>query len=521
MKRISASLIILYSLLNAGNTEAFKNKIINLGNIRNNVEIASNFESKTNERKDYKKNDNIHYNSERVIELDDIERLISSNSKELKIIADQIKEAKLLLKSELSKWYPKLNLSSAGFPQYMKGNTYNEFSSDTSNNQAKATLTATLKWDLINPSRIPEIENARLNLKSKRVSYSIKYRDLVLEAYTNFFNLQKTLQDIRIAEESIRSSSTSLKEAKIRYNSGIGTKFDVLEAETQLSKDNQFLVSKLGLRKINERKLSQILNLPNNIIPKINSMPKIIGIWKDSLDSTVEYAYNYRKEIDELLIQINTTNNNANIALSMNKPKVSIFNRFDSYLSEGEIGMVSPRKDNTVSNYNNTLGLQFEWPIFDGGYGKAKYYAAKAKMNSLETELDLKKDNIRQEVEEIYYNMDISRKNIKNSYLAVKSARESLRLAVLRLKEGITTQREVVNNQKDLTQAEVNYINIITEYNTNLIQLKRNTGIKQISTCLNNSNTNKKFDSQDLKNKNSTQSLSLENEPCMELFSNL
>ena len=46
---------------------------------------------------------------------------------------------------------------------------------------------------------------------------------------------------------------------------GLGSKFDLLEAQTQLSKDKQLLVQKSGLKKINERKLAQVLNLkPDN-----------------------------------------------------------------------------------------------------------------------------------------------------------------------------------------------------------------------------------------------------------------
>ena len=36
-----------------------------------------------------------------------------------------------------------------------------------------------------------------------------------------------------------QESAIALKEARIRFKSGLGTKFDVLEAETQLSKDKQ------------------------------------------------------------------------------------------------------------------------------------------------------------------------------------------------------------------------------------------------------------------------------------------
>jgi OMF family outer membrane factor len=65
----------------------------------------------------------------------------------------------------------------------------------------------------------------------------------------------------------------------------------------------------------------------------------------------------------------------------------------------------------------------------------------------------------------------------------VISARESLRLARLRFQAGVTTQREVVDNQRDLTQAEVRYANAIADYNKRLAQLRRRTGLDRIALC--------------------------------------
>ena len=69
------------------------------------------------------------------------------------------------------------------------------------------------------------------------------------------------------------------------------------------------------------------------------------------------------------------------------------------------------------------------------------------------------------------------------SYTEIIATRESLRLAKLRYKSGITTQREVVNNQRDLTDSEVRYIISVTSYNTLLADLSRQTGLDNIKPC--------------------------------------
>ena len=94
-----------------------------------------------------------------------------------------------------------------------------------------------------------------------------------------------------------------------------------------------------------------------------------------------------------------------------------------------------------------------------------------------------KRNTIRQEVEENFIEMRTANQDIASSTREVIAARESLRLARLRFKAGVTTQREVVNNQRDLTQAEVGYSEAITSYNTSIARLRRSTGIDHVKAC--------------------------------------
>ena len=51
------------------------------------------------------------------------------------------------------------------------------------------------------------------------------------------------------------------------------------------------------------------------------------------------------------------------------------------------------------------------------------------------------------------------------------------------MQAGVSTQREVVDNQRDLTNAELRYAGAIREYNTNLAQLRRRTGLDALVAC--------------------------------------
>ena len=138
---------------------------------------------------------------------------------------------------------------------------------------------------------------------------------------------------------------------------------------------------------------------------------------------------------------------------------------------------------NTSSNFSNTIGLNATWFIFDGGNARSLYNYNKSKAKEAKLNFASRRAQIRKEVEEVFFKLESAKLNISASYTEVLSARESLRLAKLRYKSGITTQREILNNQRDLTDSEVRYIISVTSYNTLLAELSRQTGLENIKPC--------------------------------------
>mgnify|MGYP001415559476 CR=1 FL=1 len=419
------------------------------------------------------------------INLDQLENILINNNRSIQIYLEKIQQAKAILKSSLSSWYPTLNLTANGLPQYFESKNYNNSSliSDTTSKQWSSTVSAQIKWDLINPARIPEIASARDSLEKAKHSYSIVLRDFTLEAKKRYFNLQKANEEIEVANKSIQSSELGLKDAEIRFESGVGTKLEVLEAKTQLARDKQLLNIKLGDQEIAQRSLAQILNFPEDVTPLIGSKTKVIGLWNSSLEQSIVAAYSQREELDNILLDISIQNSNANAALAAVQPIVSLVNTSSSTFSKGELNKISPNNNNESSSFSNTIGINASWYIFDGGKARALYRYNRSRAEEAKLNFAVKRAQIRQEVEEVFFKLKSAKLNIPASYSEVLSARESLRLAKLRYKSGITTQREVVNNQRDLTDSEVRYIISVTSYNSLLADLSRQTGLDNIKPC--------------------------------------
>ena len=63
------------------------------------------------------------------INLAQLETILINNNRKIKVYLEKINQAKSILKSSLSSWYPTLNLTANGIPQYFESNTYNESNS--------------------------------------------------------------------------------------------------------------------------------------------------------------------------------------------------------------------------------------------------------------------------------------------------------------------------------------------------------------------------------------------------------
>ena len=424
----------------------------------------------------------------RPLTLQEVERLVEVNNPSLKAAASQVEQAKSGVLAAISAWYPTVNLTANGLPQYLEGEKYQnpDFTSspNTSTTRWSANFSAQVRWNLIDPSRIPQISAARDNFEKASDTYLIALREVRLQAATSYFQLQRQDEQVRIGQQSVRASLLSFRDARARFQAGVATKLEVLEAQTQLSRDRQVLTNGLAAQSRARRALAEVLDLPQDVTPTAASPARVLGVWQPSLQESIIAAYAFREELDQFILDISINNSNANLALAAVQPVLSIFNTFDTSKNQGQANQSgSIDMDDYSWSYSNAVGLNATWAIFDGGKARALYRQNKQRAEESKLNFASERDRIRTEVEDSFFTLRKASQNIHTASSEVLSTAESLRLARLRFQAGVTTQREVVDTQRDLTKAEVSYANAITDYNISIAELRRRTGLDQVLAC--------------------------------------
>ncbi len=411
----------------------------------------------------------------------EVETLAEVNNPNLRALAIQVDQAQSALRAEIALWYPQISFNANALPSYSAGEqTSSSNRTVTSILRMQTSLQAS--WSLINPARSPRIAAARDLFERAKNQYLIGLRDLRLQASRIYFDLQESDEQVRIGQESVRSSQVSLRDARARFQAGVATKLEVLQAETQLARDQQLLTNALSQQAVARRTLAALLNLPQDVTPTAKDPSRVIGTWLPSLQESIVAAFAFREELDQVLLDISASNSRANAELARAQPLLSIVNTLSAGRSSGYEFALQPVSSEGWS-VENTIGLNLSWNLFSGGQARALYRQQKQAAEESRYRFAERRVAIRQEVEESFYNLQRNNRNILTTSREVVSARESLRLARLRFQAGVTTQREVVDTQRDLTQAEVRYSTAIADYNRSLAELRRRTGLDQIAFC--------------------------------------
>ena len=246
------------------------------------------------------------------------------------------------------------------------------------------------------------------------------------------------------------------------------------------------LTTNLRLQDVERRNLARVLDLPQDVTPTAATPARPLGLWEPSLQESIVAAYNYREELDQLILDISINNSQANASLAAVQPVLRFVNSTSASRTEGQNGQTS-LSDIDMGDFTygvqNSTALTASWRLFDGGRARAEYRRSKQAAEESRFNFARTRDQIRFEVEQSFFGLRAAIQSIDTTAIEVLSSRESLRLSQLRVQAGVGVQREVVNNQRDLTQAELKYARAINDYNTNLAQLQRRTGLDALIAC--------------------------------------
>jgi outer membrane protein len=317
---------------------------------------------------------------------------------------------------------------------------------------ARAELNA--KWLLIDFGQRNAIRAAaREKLMMANVGFNGTHQKIVFDVTDHFYQLGTARQKVMVTQSSLEAARTVEQAAQARFDNGLATKPELLQAEQQSAQSNFDLQASLGAESDARVALIESIGLLPTAQLKVADLPAKSypnAQSEDSVGELITKALAQRPDLVAKLANVRSKEYEIRKIRSEYYPKVTL----DAHVSATEL-QVSIKHSDYFGGGDYTLGafLTMEVPIFDGFARRHKLDMAEADLHQAENELAGARDSAARDVWKAYtgYRTALKKQDASEKLLtASKSAFDAL---LESYKQGLSTYTEVVTAERNLSVA--------------------------------------------------------------------
>lgn len=306
---------------------------------------------------------------------------------------------------------------------------------------------------------------AAANQAYSRYNLETVEQELILTVKKAYYIVLQTRHSRDTLDEAVKSMKNHLREAQLYYDAGMVPKLDVMRAEVKLAdlRQKQLVVNNgletamvyfdfvLGVDQGNRYELAE----------QAEYTP--YGIELEAAEKT---ALENRSELKAIRAKVQMAEEAVGIAKSGNKPLVAL-------VAEGGEKTTKPFNSDDL---DLSLSLVATLKLTDGGMVKSQIAEAEKVVQQAKTGEEQMTRAIKLEVEQAYRNLQNALETIEVSKKVLDQAKETVRMAEVSYKEGLSTSLERIDAETGLTQAKNNYNQAVSNYQIALAQLEKAIG---------------------------------------------
>ncbi len=330
-----------------------------------------------------------------------------------------------------------------------------------------------------------DIFNAKVKRFEKmqsRENLGFQQDEVIMNTSIYYYQLLESKINIEIHIKNLYERIIQLKLTENLENTGMGTKFDVIRQKSEVANAKRNLVEAVNEFRLRQAKLSNIMGIEitTSLYP-IEKEANIYNLVDDDINMNILYetALKNRKDIKAMEDKIQALINERREIYTSFIPSAKFVYRHQNQGTSKE-GMENA---NVVGLYVN---FELGENLILGTTTKAK--AKTCEINSYKTDLEIKKREIKEKLLDSYYNSRLLLKRTEITKERVNYATESVKLAEMRLDSGIGILVDVIQAQGEKTDAKIEYLQAVIEYNINQIELLFDEGIISIDSVIKNYN---------------------------------
>lgn len=288
---------------------------------------------------------------------------------------------------------------------------------------------------------------------------------LAKQAFYQTLLLEKVAE---VAGESEASAKENYENIKAKFDAGILSEFDLLQAEVRW-----------------QNSVPQTIEARKNYEQSLNNLKMMIGVsideemvLKGSIGSipnlpetpSINEVLGRRPDYNALIWQKRLQETNVKAKKALYLPRLEGTLRW-SYAATSDEFKLEQDNDNLV------LGLNLSIPIFSGGYNAAQVRRAQSEVDRVDAQISEANSNVRIELANIYLRLQEAKERVEATMKAESTARRAFDIAETRVDNGLSTQVELKDSRVALDQSQVNYYSAIFDYLSAFFDWQLATGV--------------------------------------------
>jgi len=280
---------------------------------------------------------------------------------------------------------------------------------------------------------------------------------LILTITQSYYDAVLSDRLVEIARSSLAQAETTLVQAQLGLKVGSRPEFDVLRA--QVSRDNQrpIVIQRLADQAMAHTRLSQLLRLPPEQRLELTTQlgdtsaaasARLAAITAHPTDTATDLRAPVLQASQNVLAQ----QEGITIAKSQWFPQLTLSSAF------GRVGypatMVPPGWNTMRNNWTITGALNF--PLFTGGNIHGDVVIAEANLREAQAQMRMMRQAAQLDARDAAYRLMAAEATWEASVGTTQLAERAYEIALVRYKEGVSTQTELLDQRLSLEQARAN-----------------------------------------------------------------
>jgi len=302
-----------------------------------------------------------------------------------------------------------------------------------------------------------------------------KEEDVVLQSLQAYYSIILANELQKSALEAVEVAETNLKQVQSFYDEGTATQLDLQRARAQYYSTLPRLENSESNRILAYQNLKMLLDISLEdsvvVFDSLDTKDFLNELSRMDLDDYKNISLQSRSELKSVRYQHDAADEGERIAFSGFLPTITLSAnlQYQAFSDQNNI-----QWDDYVRSKAVTLSVF--WPLFEGGRRYIDYQLARIRTDQMNLLQRQTETGILLEVEQDFYRVNQSVKNLKSLEEAMIQSKESLRLSNLLYNEGLSTQLDVLNSQMVYNLSRVEYLQGIYDYNVNQLQLLKSIG---------------------------------------------